>query len=117
MTAWDPSSDYEVFDATQAVTFRSLTSGALSDAGAVTATWTEVAISKALKRQVSLRAVEAGGGRLKMGDALWALSEAELGAVVPKEGDQVREADGTIWRVVATDRKPAVSMYRVYGRR
>jgi len=114
---WDPSGDYEVFDQTEAVTYRSLTSGALDDAGAVSTTWAEVAITKALKRQVSVRAVEAGGGRLKMGDALWELAADELGAVVPKEGDQVVDGDAQTWRVVAVDRKPAVSMFRVYGRR
>jgi len=114
---WDPTGDYAVFDGTEALTFRSRTTGTATDAGKASVTWATVAITKALRRQVSLRAIEAGGGRLKMGDAVFELAAEELGDVEPKEGDQLVTADGHTWRVVAVDRKPLVGMFRVFGRR
>lgn len=114
---FDPTVDYVVFDGLEALTYRSRASGAVSDGGKVTTTWTEVAITKALRRLVSLRAIEAAGGKLKQGDAVFEIAADELGAVEPHEGDQFVTADGHTWRVVAVDRKPFVGMFRVFGRR
>lgn len=115
---FDPTGDYAVFDGTEAITFRSRGAAVLDDGGKRTTAWTAIAITKALRRQVSLRAIEAGGGRLKMGDAVWELAAAELGAgVEPKEGDQIVDTDAKTWRLVAVDRKPLVGMFRVFGRR
>jgi len=87
---FDPSTDFEtIVDGAEAVTL--LPRGSES-----------VAVATALRRSVGHAEVEASDGRYRAGDTRWHLSQTEY-ATRPGLGDEIEDADGTRWTIVAVE--------------
>lgn len=81
--------DFDLFDETELVTFRSLQPGG---------TYSNTANVTALRRVTSVRQVSAdGGGEVYAREVVWHLKAKDLAGVECKPNDVVRQASGVEW--------------------
>ena len=118
MSVFDPTTDYEVFDGTEAITLRTQAGYTVGVGGKRTTYGAEYGVTNALRRAVTEREVVSFGGALKIDDARWELPKDQLPAgIIPAENNEVTQADGTTWRIMYVDRATLGTRYRCYGRR
>lgn len=100
----DFSSDYLLWDLTEAVTFRSKRRlGEVSQA-----------VSVALRGQPSRKERAPTNGVYSGYDLNWLLPGVLLGTVVPKPGDRIEDAAGTYWTILSQDYDQLDKVYACY---
>jgi len=110
------STDYLVADHVEAITYHA-TTATQSDAGVLAVTDTSTAIAKALRRVLSVKEVEASGGRYRRRDVSWRIAQAELAARPNPDGDYLVDAGGLRWNVVDVKDVTLQSSWRAVTRR
>lgn len=101
------TTDYEIFDGTETVTFSAVAAGAVSS--------TDTTVTSALRRAVQKNQL---GGELALTpqDLVWHLPVATLTGT-PKVGDTITDAASVVWNMLAVSLDTLGSRWRCITRR
>lgn len=113
--------DTAIFDGLQTVTYRRMTGFAVNDGGRKTETYTDIIVANVLRHGATdHESMLSGAGEILI-DSKWQLPQAQmldnLVPFIPKIGDRIIEANGSIHHVLHFEIVTLLSRFRTYTRR
>jgi hypothetical protein len=76
-----------------------------------------IAVEGARRGRLTLSDTEFRQVGLEAADLAWMLPDANLGGVVPRQGDAIEDAGGTFWTIHSAARSPLTGVWRAITRR